>query len=103
MNPEHSARHAAAARDAGLGRLRRLTGLTVGAAIVLSGAFAGIAARSTSGHKAVRQRTRATSNKATAPALPPPRAPSAAGPSAPAAPPAPAPAPAAPVAVSGGS
>lgn len=105
MNRDLSAQRAASARDAGLGRLRRLTGLTIGAAIVLSGGFAGIAAKSSAGHKAAAQsrRHRATSNEASAPALPPPRAPSTAAPEAPAAPPASAPAPVAPVVVSGGS
>jgi hypothetical protein len=105
VNRDLSAQDAASARDAGLGRLRRLTGLAIGAAIVLSGAFAGIAAKSSPGHKAVAQsrRRRATSNQASAPALPPPRVPSAGVPEAPAAPPASAPASVAPVVVSGGS
>jgi len=105
MSHELSVRHAAEARDAGLGRLRRLTGLAVGAALMLTGAFAGVAARSTSGHKVVAQprKRRVSAFEASAPVLPPPQAPSATAPAAPAALPASAPAPVSPVVVSGGS
>jgi hypothetical protein len=73
--------------------------------MVLSAAFAGIAARSTSGHKAVARphERRVRAAEASAPALPPPQAPSLTAPAAPTAPPAAAAASVSPVVVSGGS
>jgi hypothetical protein len=104
--PPHRAR---AARDAGLRRLRTVTGAAVAAALGLSAVFAGIAASSTHLRRIARvQRSSATTaRKATTPALPPARAPGLAAPSSPATPtpPTASPAPTAspPVAVSGGS
>lgn len=109
MDHELSSQREALARDAGLTRLRRLTSGAVGAAILLSGVFAGLAASSTHPRKVVRlSRARhLVPADASAPALPPPSEPSAgveAPPLAPpSAPPAPAPAESPPVVVSGGS
>lgn len=104
-------RRAALARDAALARLRRVTRASVGAALVLGGAFAALAAGSTHTKKAVAPTPARPSvaQQALAVAPVPPlvsaeEAPSSAGQSSPAAPAAaPAPSYAPPVAVSGGS
>ena len=86
----------------------------MGAAVVLSGVFAGLAASSTHPRKIIRRYrvTPSASQKVVQPALPPPRAPSLSGtatppaappPAPPPAAPAPAPVTSAPVVVSGGS
>lgn len=95
------------ARDAGLARLRRLTGISLAGALGLSAVFAGVAATSSHAKRAVRTtRIRASVTGSTAtPTLPPAQPPSAAETPAAPTPPAAAPTPSTspPVAVTGGS
>lgn len=104
---ENEARRAALSRDAGRGRLRRLTRASIAATALLGGAFAAMAAGSTPAKRAAATQASAPAGRAgvlvQAPA-PPLVAVQSAAPPAPA-PPAAAPAPAAapPVVVSGGS
>ena len=51
MQHDSPANHAHAARDAGLARLRRATRVSILGATALAGAFAGVAAHSSPGHK----------------------------------------------------
>jgi hypothetical protein len=111
VNHEPTTERAARTRDAGLARLRRLTGAAIGTAVALSAVFAGVAASSTHPHKGVRTAVRRPGARppvpqdAAAPKLPPPRAPAVAAqaPVPPPAAPTSAPVESPPVAVSGSS
>jgi ABC-type phosphate transport system substrate-binding protein len=58
-------RHESRARDAGLARLRRTTRVSIFGAAALAGAFAGVAAHSSSGHAAAATTPTAKTTTAT--------------------------------------
>jgi hypothetical protein len=93
VDHELTSERAKRARDAGLARLRRLTGAAIVVALALAAVFAGVAASSTHPRKLLR-RTAGGSERPPVPRigpepkLPPPRTPALAA-QAPAAPPAP--------------
>lgn len=104
MAYEQTPVRAALARDRALARLRRLSGAALGAALLLSGAFAGIAANTTHPRKVVRRQTaRPMPRNQAEPPLPSARPPSESVLAPPPSPPAPAPEASPPVVVSGGS
>jgi len=100
---EQTPARARLARDAALARLRRLSGVAVGIAVLLSGVFAGVAASGTHPRKTVRRLPTVRPRSQTVPPLPPARPPSAGSLAPPPAPPEPAVPASPPVAVSGGS